>query len=147
MKKVISLLLALIMVLSLAACGPKAPVENPGDEAKIKDRLVIANGNMLSILDTHNNNDLWCGHTYSMVHEALVNIDYQTNKLEPELATEWSLDGLTYTFKLREDVDFHNGEHFTADDVIYTFNRGMGFSFKQTKLKYIESIERGENND
>ena len=62
MKRVISLLLSLIMVLSLVACGPKTP-ETPSDgEPVIKDRLVIANGNMLSILDTHNNNDLWCGH-------------------------------------------------------------------------------------
>ena len=82
MKRVISLILALIMALSLVACGEKAPVDD-GGEAKIKDRLVIANGNMLSILDTHNNNDLWCGHVYSLVHSALVDIDYQTNKLQP----------------------------------------------------------------
>ena len=144
MKRVISLILALIMVLSLVACGEKAPAGNEDGEAKIKDRLVIANGNMLSILDTHNNNDLWCGHVYSLVHSALVDIDYQTNKLQPELATEWSYDAdtMTYTFKLRDDVTFHNGEKFTADDVIYTFNRGMGFSFKQTKLKYIASMEK-----
>ena len=141
MKKAISLLLALIMVLSLVACGEK-PNDTPDNEPVIKDRLVIANGNMLSILDTHNNNDLWCGHTYSLVHSALVNMDFQTNTLEPELAKSWSLDGLTYTFELRDDVTFHNGEKFTADDVIYTFNRGMGFSFKQTKLKYIESMEK-----
>ena len=140
MKKVISLFLAILMALSLVACGDKG---NEGT-GEIKDRLVIANGNMLSILDTHNNNDLWCGHTYSLVHSALVNIDYQTNKMEPELAKTWSYDPatMTYTFELRDDVTFHNGEKFTADDVIYTFNRGMGFSFKQTKLKYIASMEK-----
>ena len=90
MKRVIALILALIMALSLVACGEKAPVDNEG-ESKIKDRLVIANGNMLSILDTHNNNDLWCGHVYSLVHSALVDIDFQTNEIKPELAyLDWA---------------------------------------------------------
>jgi len=52
MKKVISLLLALIMVLSLVACGGKTDDggKDPSGDPVIQDRLVIANGNMLSIL-------------------------------------------------------------------------------------------------
>lgn len=44
---------------------------------------------------------------------------------EGDLATEWEVseDGLEWTFKLREGVTFHNGDPFTADDVIFTFNR------------------------
>ena len=42
----------------------------------------------------------------------------------PMLATEWGSDDLqTWTFKLRNDVTFHNGEKFTAQDVVYTINR------------------------
>ena len=143
MKKAISLLLALLMVLSLVACGGKDDSSNNGGDAVIQDRLVIANGGMLSILDPQNNNDLWCGHVYGMTHDKLVEYDYQEGKLVPELATEWSYDDatMTYTFKLREDVTFHNGEKFTAQDVIYTYERGMTFSFQQTKLKYIEKME------
>lgn len=46
-------------------------------------------------------------------------------KIEPELATEWSCseDGLTWNFKLREGVKFHNGEDFTADSVVATMQR------------------------
>jgi peptide/nickel transport system substrate-binding protein len=45
-------------------------------------------------------------------------------ELVPVLATEWSSeDGVTWEFKLREGVTFHNGEPFTADDVVYTFGR------------------------
>ena len=36
-----------------------------------------------------------------------------------------SPDGLTYTFKLRPDVRFHNGAPMTADDVVFTWNRYM----------------------
>lgn len=43
----------------------------------------------------------------------------------PGLATSWDLsaDGLTYTFKLRTDVKFHNGEPFNAAAVKATFDR------------------------
>jgi ABC-type transport system substrate-binding protein len=44
---------------------------------------------------------------------------------EGDLATDWSVsgDGLEWTFNLREGVTFHNGDPFTADDVVFTFNR------------------------
>ena len=44
---------------------------------------------------------------------------------EPDVAESWevSADGRQYTFKLRKGVTFHNGDAFTADDVLFTFNR------------------------
>ncbi|HEY64146.1 MAG TPA: ABC transporter substrate-binding protein [Caldilineae bacterium] len=44
---------------------------------------------------------------------------------EGDLATSWEVseDGLEWTFYLREGVTFHNGDPFTADDVIFTYNR------------------------
>ncbi len=44
---------------------------------------------------------------------------------EGDLAVDWepSDDGLTWTFYLREGVTFHNGDPFTADDVLFTYNR------------------------
>lgn len=41
----------------------------------------------------------------------------------PDLAESWetSSDGLTWTFHLRDDVRWHDGEPFTADDVVFTF--------------------------
>jgi peptide/nickel transport system substrate-binding protein len=42
----------------------------------------------------------------------------------PDLATSWSAsdDGLSWTFELRDDVLWHDGEPFTAEDVAFTFN-------------------------
>ncbi len=45
--------------------------------------------------------------------------------LQPMLATSWtpSNSGAVWTFKLRPNVKFHNGQPFTAKDVVYTFKQ------------------------
>ena len=58
------------------------------------------------------------------IYEPLVDKDPETGEILPCLATEWSWDDDTHLrLKLREGVKFHNGEDFTADDVLYTLER------------------------
>lgn len=62
------------------------------------------------------------------IYDTLVQIkvaDDGSSSIEPMLAESWEVseDGLTYTFHLRDDVTFQNGNAFTAEDVRYTFNR------------------------
>jgi peptide/nickel transport system substrate-binding protein len=58
------------------------------------------------------------------VYDYLVDIDPQSNPI-PRLATRWDVsdDGLTYVFTLAEGVTWHNGDSFSAEDVVWTFNR------------------------
>lgn len=58
----------------------------------------------------------------SGVMEGLLTIDSR-QRLQPGLAESYEIsdDGVVYTFKLREGVTFHNGDAFTADDVIQTW--------------------------
>jgi ABC-type transport system substrate-binding protein len=44
---------------------------------------------------------------------------------QPDLAADWTVsdDGTEYSFNLKEGVTFHNGDAFTADDVVFTFRR------------------------
>ncbi len=44
-------------------------------------------------------------------------------EVEPDLAESWEItdDGATYTFQLRDDVVWHDGEPFTSEDVKFTF--------------------------
>lgn len=62
------------------------------------------------------------------IYDRLVDIevdDAGNSSIVPNLAESWdiSADGLEYTFHLRQGVKFHNGNDFTAEDVLYTFDR------------------------
>ncbi|MCA1036652.1 ABC transporter substrate-binding protein [Bacillus infantis] len=68
----------------------------------------------------------------------------------PDLAKEWdtSEDGLEWTFHLRDDVLWHDGEKFTAEDVAYTFNEivlnkelGANNSSYFKKLKEVQAVD------
>ena len=65
------------------------------------------------------------------LHDALVK-PLPGNDMAPCLAESWreSADGLTYEFKLREGLRFHNGDPFTAEDVKFSFHRYKGVSAK-----------------
>ena len=58
----------------------------------------------------------------SLVFTGLTRADENGN-LKPDLATKWSVspNGLVYTFTLRSDAYWHDGNRFTTDDVLYTF--------------------------
>ncbi|GIU44204.1 ABC transporter substrate-binding protein [Shewanella sairae] len=69
--------------------------------------------------------------TSQQLYDSLVDYDPRTGDIVPALATSWqtSDDGLSYRFKLRPGVQFHQTDWFTptrkfnADDVIFSFNR------------------------
>jgi peptide/nickel transport system substrate-binding protein len=58
-----------------------------------------------------------------LVHAKLIRVNRATDQLEPWLAETWnqSDDGLTYTLKLRKNVQFSDGTPFTAADVLFSF--------------------------
>ncbi len=70
-------------------------------------------------------------------------------ELEPVLADSYepSEDGLTYTFKLKSDVTFHNGDPFTSADVVYTYNWIMDEENASTRLANFDLVESVEAPD
>ena len=75
------------------------------------------------------------------IHDALVR-PYPGQKMGPSLAQSWeeSEDGLTYTFKLRPELKFHNGDPVTADDVRFSFERYQGTG-AQTLKDHVSEVE------
>jgi peptide/nickel transport system substrate-binding protein len=76
-------------------------------------------------LDPHSQNE---GPTHALsqqIYEPLISPDMEAKPI-PALATEWMVkegEPNVWVFKLREGVKFHGGEDFTAEDVVFSFNR------------------------
>src|SRR5688572_14872462 len=85
--------------------------------------LKIANqGDALS-LDPHSLNESLQITVNENVYESLVTRG-KTYKIEPQLATAWKQTSPTvWHFDLRKGVQFHDGTPFTADDVIFSYER------------------------
>ncbi|WP_459881384.1 ABC transporter substrate-binding protein [Halorubrum gandharaense] len=63
-----------------------------------------------------------------------------------DLATDWEVsdDGLRYEFELRDDVTFHNGEAFTAEDVEFTLRHNIQENAPQaSRLADLQPIDEG----
>jgi len=81
------------------------------------------------------------------VHDALVK-PMPAGMLTPSLAESWaeSNDHLTYTFVIRKNARFQNGDPVTAEDVKYSFERYKGASAKilKDKVKEIQTVGAGQ---
>src|SRR6516162_797594 len=75
------------------------------------------------------------------IHDALVR-PYPGQKMGPSLAESWeeSEDGLTYTFKLRPGLKFHDGAPVTTEDVKFSFERYQGAGAQALK-DHVSEVE------
>lgn len=84
------------------------------------------------------------------VYEGLTRMD-EKGMVHPGLAESWTIsdDGLTYTFKLREGVKFHDGADFDSSDVKYTFEANAvedSQNKRKDRFEVMESIETPDAN-
>src|SRR6266853_2374748 len=78
--------------------------------------------------DPHSQNENLTNNINILVYERL-KLRNKTLGLEPALATSWEqLNPTTWRFKLRPGVKFHDGSPFTADDVVFSFERARADS-------------------
>ena len=87
--------------------------------------------------------------TNKVVQDTLVYWDTVDKKLKPQLASEWKrVDANTIDFKLHQGVKFHNGQDFTADDVVYTFQHAIDPKYKfrlKDRYSFVKSVEKLDN--
>ncbi len=76
------------------------------------------------------------------IFDGLVQFDADLNVL-PALAQSWegSRDGLTWTFRLREGVKFHNGRLLTPQDIVYSFSRLLDPKVKSPNVWLFERVK------
>ncbi|WP_368653982.1 ABC transporter substrate-binding protein [Ornithinibacillus sp. 4-3] len=137
------LLLALLLIVGLAACG--GDKETGGENENSKDantkdtdaegnndefqELKIAYSAQPHMLDPHVTTNIATSDISRHFFETLLTVDSEFN-VQPMLAESWELsdDGKTYTFKLRQGVEFHNGKELKAEDVVASLNRWKDLS-------------------
>ena len=92
-------------------------------DVRYADLIDILTQTNVVVIDPHapGANSVTERNIYTCIYDRLV-IRTPEGEYVPELATSWEIsdDMQTYTFSLRKDVSFHNGEKFTAQSVIDT---------------------------
>jgi len=108
----------LAMTFAFPGYGQTAPPERHGGKLVLSTTSDPKSFN--GILAKETSTTLVTGHIF----EGLTTTNAFTTKVEPHLAERWEVseDGLQWTFYLRENVLWSDGQPFTADDVIFTFN-------------------------
>ena len=112
-----------IMVLLQACAGEPTPSEEPAAEQVRQGELRVALQPIVQTDPAFISSDPEII-IASSVYDYLVDVNPQ-NTITPRLAREWTVseDGKIYVFSLIENATFHDGTLFTADDVVWTFDR------------------------
>ncbi len=99
-------------------------------------------------LDPHKTSGTLTFQTIKSVYDTLAETD-MNGKIVPALADRWEIsdDALVWTFYLKRDVVFHNGDKLTSKDVKATFERIMDKATGSPKAKEFKAIEAIESPD
>jgi peptide/nickel transport system substrate-binding protein len=99
-------------------------IEDLEEDVVFADALdIIVDNNNIAVLNPFNPaaNQASTNWTFTMIYDRLMNRNNETGEFLPSLATSVeTTDYQTFRITLREDVYFHNGDHFTAEDVRWT---------------------------
>ena len=126
-------LLALVLIIALAAtalvgCGESDEgTEEETTEATTVDTFTYAQGADPRGLDPALVDDGESSKIIVNIYEGLLKYADDSTEVEPSLAESWTIsdDGLSYTFKLREGVKFHDGTDFNAEAVKFNIDRQL----------------------
>lgn len=144
MKRILALLLVLMMCLSMfAGCGKEAedtanPTNEVQQEETVKTEEAQQQGEEKNVLKLQWNQQIGIDTLFEspwtdiqcllpdMVYESLI-VQEPGGGFAGQLASDWTVavDGLSYTFTIRDGVTWHDGEPFTAEDVVWSWNASI----------------------
>lgn len=139
MNRIKYLLLVGLSIISVGAllsgCSTKEAAKEAEATTAAKEELVYVNFRDIRDLNPH----LYAGEMYAqeMLYETLVNLS--PTGYEPGLAESWSIseDGKTYTFKIRKNVTFSDGEICDANAIKANFDAIIANKERHTWLEFM----------
>ena len=156
LTRILALALVMLSILSLAACGGNgggnagngggAASGSAGDSgsaapAGYKDTLVWAQGADVTSLDPHQGKETPAVEVTCQIFDTLLVVDPETNELVPQIAESWEqTDELTYVFKIREGIKFHDGSDLTPADVKFSLERAINSAAVSYIVDFIDTI-------
>jgi peptide/nickel transport system substrate-binding protein len=123
-----------LLSLAVAATLPAALAQAPADT------YVVNEFGEVVTLDPARAYDTGSGHPLENLYETLYTYDGENiDSFVPMLATDYEIseDGQTYTFTLREGVQFHSGNTMTCRDAEYSFERGLVSANPEGAVSYL----------
>lgn len=142
MKKVLALVLTALMALSLVACKSpeKAGTTADNSAAATRDSVTCATNMVISQISPWDKSSLQNNYVRVQIYESFYYYNNKTAQYEPRVASDYEIseDGRTYTFHLRQDAKFQNGDPVLASDAVWSIEQAM----KEPSMKsYTSAIE------
>lgn len=154
MKKLLSgLLVALVTAAFLSGCsGERQTAVQTGIAQQI---LHLGNGDEPSDIDPHVTTGMPEAHLQYALFEGLVTKNGKTLEPEPAVAESWTVseDGKVYTFNIRQNARWSNGDEITAEDFVWSWQRallpalGNQYAYSLNVIRNAEQFNRGEITD
>lgn len=127
MKKIQQLAVAVVTALALTGAHAQAPKEGGTLNLIVQPEPATVNLGLSKLGPV--------SFVGSKIYEGLITLSPKLDPV-PRLAESWTIspDGKTYTFKLRQNVKWHDGKPFTSADVLFSFQKYLPVIFARTKL-------------
>lgn len=128
MLKKIILFSSLASFLMLTSCSNDSSSSDPypGQATKDDNQLVVNIGSDMPSIDPQQSSDNSSSRVIEDIFEGLVDYN-QKSEVIPTGASSWDIskDGKAYTFHLRRNAKWTNGDPVTADDYVYSYRRSV----------------------
>lgn len=143
MKPLLSIAL-IISCIFLGACEKRKTLVELGTEQQI---LHLGNGTEPADIDPHTTTGIPEYHLQMALFEGLVAKHPESLEIIPAVAEKWDIseDGLMYTFNLRDNAKWSNGDAITANDFVLSWKRALAPALGNQYAGSLFSIKNAEN--
>ena len=128
--------------------GPDQTVGEPGDEGDENGEPAASGGEFTIYncepqnLQTGNSSEVCGSKVLDQLYSGLTSVDYETNEIIGVMASDWETeDAQNWTFTIRDDFTFHNGDPVTAQTFVDTWNWVVNPDNGQGQEAFFDKIE------